>query len=110
MTRLARDDEQHYTRRDVAEAAGFDPHPDDLLPPAAHLMAAPGVDPLTAFTKMVRSLRFVGALTRCAHPHCRTSLTEESVTYCPHDLPFCELCVWEDGCDECGAFSEGWTE
>lgn len=105
----AMDREQHYDRRDLAEMAGFDPNPDDLLPPAQHLMPAPGVDALAAFAKQVRSLRFVGALTRCAHPHCRTSLTEETVTYCPHDRPFCELCVWEDGCDECGSFSEGWA-
>lgn len=94
--------EDHPSHRTLAEDAGFDPSPDDLLPPAAHLMPAPGVDPLTAFAAEVRTLRFVGALTRCAHPHCRTSLTEETVTYCPHGLPFCEACVWEDGCDECG--------
>lgn len=94
--------EDYPSRLTLAEMRGFDPNPDDIAPPAAHLMPAPGVDVLTAFAKQVRALRFVGALTRCAHPHCRTSLTEETVTYCPHDLPFCEACVWEDGCDECG--------
>lgn len=66
MTRLARDDEQHYTRRDVAEAAGFDPHPDDLLPPAAHLMAAPGVEPLSAFAACVEAARHVNTCQPCA--------------------------------------------
>ena len=37
----------------------------------------------------------------CAHPACRTSLNDETAAYCPHVLPFCEHCVWEDGCDEC---------
>lgn len=36
----------------------------------------------------------------CAHPHCRTSLDTNPVE-CPHGLPFCDHCVWEDGCDEC---------
>lgn len=36
----------------------------------------------------------------CAHPHCHTSLDEYAVE-CPHGLPFCEHCTWEDGCDEC---------
>ncbi len=84
-----------------AEERGHDPHPDDAQPPAAHLMPAPGVDVQAVFAQQVRALRFVGALTRCAHPHCNTSLTEETVTYCPHDRPFCELCTREDGCAEC---------
>jgi hypothetical protein len=37
---------------------------------------------------------------RCAHPHCRTSLDEHPVT-CPHGLPFCAHCTWEDGCGDC---------
>lgn len=41
------------------------------------------------------------ALTRrCAHPTCRTSL-DDYPTECPHRLPFCPSCVWEEGCDEC---------
>lgn len=36
----------------------------------------------------------------CAHPSCRTSLDECPIE-CPHGLPFCEHCTWEDGCDEC---------
>lgn len=37
---------------------------------------------------------------RCTNYHCRTTLDEHPVT-CPHALPFCEHCTWEDGCDEC---------
>jgi hypothetical protein len=37
---------------------------------------------------------------RCSHPHCRTSLDEYAVE-CPHGLPFCEHCTWEDGCESC---------
>ena len=40
-----------------AEERIYDPSPDDLLPPAAHLMPAPGVDPLTAFAAEVRAYR-----------------------------------------------------
>lgn len=100
--------EDYPSRSTLAEQQGYDPHPEDKLPPAAHLMPAEGVDPLTAFAAQVRQLRFVGALTRCAHPHCRNSLTEDTVTYCPHDLPFCELCVWEDSCEDCADGSSGW--
>lgn len=49
--------EQHYSRRDLAEMRGFAPHPDDLLPPAAHLMPAPGVDVWAAFTAEVEAMR-----------------------------------------------------
>lgn len=38
---------------------------------------------------------------RCAHGHCRTSLTEETAVFCPHGLPFCEHCTWEEACDDC---------
>lgn len=38
---------------------------------------------------------------RCAHGHCRTSLTEETAVFCPHLLPFCEHCTWEEACDRC---------
>lgn len=53
---------------------------------------------------MVRVIRH-GSIPRshartCAHPHCHTSLNEYAVE-CPHGLPFCEHCTWEDGCDEC---------
>lgn len=41
-------------------------------------------------------------MTRCAHPACRTSLDEYPVT-CPHNLPFCSVCVWEEVCPECAA-------
>lgn len=37
---------------------------------------------------------------RCTNYHCRTSLDEHPIE-CPHGLPFCEHCVWEEGCDEC---------
>lgn len=41
------------------------------------------------------------ALTRrCAHPACRTSLDEYAVE-CPHGMPFCEHCTWEDACEDC---------
>lgn len=51
------DREQHYDRRDLAEMRGFDPNPDDLLPPAQHLMPAPGVDAMTAFAAEVEAAR-----------------------------------------------------
>lgn len=38
---------------------------------------------------------------RCAHGHCRTSLTDETAVFCPHALPFCENCTWEEACDDC---------
>lgn len=37
---------------------------------------------------------------RCAHPFCRTSLDPHPVE-CPHGLPFCDSCTWEEACDEC---------
>lgn len=37
----------------------------------------------------------------CSHPTCRTSLDDESAVYCDHSMPFCHLCEWADGCDEC---------
>lgn len=45
------------SRRDRALMAGFDPHPDDMLPPAAHLMASEGVDLLAAFAAEVDAAR-----------------------------------------------------
>ncbi len=39
---------------------------------------------------------------RCSHPHCRTSL-DEYPTECPHSLPFCDACTWEEACSECAA-------
>ena len=41
----------------------------------------------------------------CRCTVCRTSLDEYPAT-CPHGLPYCDACVWEDGCEECGA---GWV-
>lgn len=38
---------------------------------------------------------------RCAHGHCRTSLADETAVFCPHLLPFCEHCTWEEACDRC---------
>lgn len=43
---------------------------------------------------------------RCSHPHCRTVVADDLVT-CPHSRPFCEACVWEEGCPECDA--ERWA-
>lgn len=40
-------------------------------------------------------------IARCSHPTCRTSLDDESVVYCGHDVKFCEYCDWGDGCDDC---------
>lgn len=94
--------EPHHSKLDDALDRGFDPHPDDLLPPAAHMNAPNGVNPLGWFIAETRALRIVGPLTRCAHPFCRTSVTEDDVSFCPHNLPFCEGCAWEDGCDDCG--------
>ena len=38
---------------------------------------------------------------RCAHGHCRTSLTDETAVYCGHGLAFCGNCTWEEACDQC---------
>lgn len=46
-----------WSRRDLALAAGFDPHPDDLTLPAAHLQAGEGVDVPAAFAEEVRRIR-----------------------------------------------------
>ena len=40
-------------------------------------------------------------ISHCSHPTCRTSLDDESVVYCGHDVKFCEHCDWADGCDDC---------
>lgn len=42
---------------------------------------------------------------RCAAPFCRTTLTDEDTIHCPHQLPFCEHCTWEDGCDDCDMYA-----
>lgn len=47
----------HSMRRDTADTAGYDPHPDDLLPPPAHLQYPAGVDVLTAFAAEVDTVR-----------------------------------------------------
>lgn len=39
-----------------------------------------------------------GGLRRCSI--CRTSIAEYPVE-CPHGLPFCEHCTWEEACAEC---------
>lgn len=89
-----------HSRLDDAHDRGFDPTPDDNLPPAQHLQAPAGVNPLAWFIRSTRALRYVGPLTRCAF--CRTSVTEDDVSFCPHNLPHCEACDWRDGCEECG--------
>lgn len=94
--------EPAWNKLDEAMRRGFDPTPDDLLPPPAHLEPPTGVNPLAWFIRETRALQIVGPLTRCAHPFCRTSVTEDDVSFCPHNLPFCEACCWEDGCDDCG--------
>lgn len=64
MTHTIRDEasaayhaEPQMSRRDRALMSSFDPHPDDVAEPAAHLMAAPGVDVLAAFTAEVEAMR-----------------------------------------------------
>lgn len=37
----------------------------------------------------------------CTRTDCRTSLADDTTVYCPHGLPFCEHCTWEEGCSEC---------
>lgn len=48
-----------------AEEAGYDPHVDDLLPPAAHLMPAPGVDVWAVFDAEVAAAREAAAWPIC---------------------------------------------
>lgn len=43
--------------REAAEDHGFNPTPDDLTPPAQHLLPGEGVDPLTAFAACVEAAR-----------------------------------------------------
>lgn len=48
------------SKLDRAISAGYDPHPDDLLPPAAHLAEPDGewsLDPLRAFAAEVEAVR-----------------------------------------------------
>ncbi len=45
------------SRLDDAIDRGFDPHPDDLLPPPAHLRYPAGVDVLAAFAADVEAAR-----------------------------------------------------
>lgn len=99
-------DMPQMTRRDIlAERA--DLHPDDNEPAPQWAIDRFGGD---GFTNEVRALRIIGRLTRCSHPTCRTSLTEDDATFCPHNLPFCQDCTWEDSCESCSDASGGWDE
>lgn len=95
-------DEHHTSKLDAAIDRGFDPG-ERPHPTPAHLSPPAGVNPLAWFINATRALRIVGPLTRCAHPHCRTSVTEDDVSFCPHNLPFCEACDWLNGCPECAS-------
>ena len=44
-------------RRDEAITAGFDPHRDDFLEPAAHLRPGEGVDVMTVWAAEVKAIR-----------------------------------------------------
>lgn len=102
----AASDMPQMTRRDLlAERA--DLHPDDKAPAPQWAIDRFSGD---GFTNEVRALRIVGRLTRCSHPHCHTSLTEDDATFCPHDRVFCQDCTWEDGCESCSESSGGWDE
>lgn len=48
-----------------ADERNHDGNPDDMLPPAAHLMPAPGVDPWAAFTAEVAAARQAAAWPIC---------------------------------------------
>lgn len=98
--------EGYPTRRTLADERGYNPEPSDMWPAPEHLKAPAGVEPLAWFAAELRTLRIVGPLTRCAHPHCRTSVTEDTVSFCPHNLPFCEACEHQDGCGECATSSD----
>jgi hypothetical protein len=50
-------DDYRTSRLDDALDRGFVPHPDDLLPPPAHLQVPPGVDILAAFAAEVDAVR-----------------------------------------------------
>lgn len=50
-------DDYRPSRLDDAISRGFDPSPEDLLPPPAHLVFPVGVDPLTAFAAEVEAAR-----------------------------------------------------
>lgn len=96
--------EPHTSRLDDAADRGFDPgerpHPTAEWIEGEFQLSLHD-DAFDWFTAGVRALRIIGPLTRCAHPHCHTSVTEDDVSFCPHNLPFCEACTWEDGCDDC---------
>lgn len=49
--------EPTWDKLDDAIDRGFDPHPDDMLPPAAHLVAGEGVDVLAVFAAEVEAAR-----------------------------------------------------
>lgn len=57
--------DNYPSARTLAEARGYDPNPDDILPPALILMAAPGVDVLTAFAAEVAAAREAAAWPIC---------------------------------------------
>jgi len=48
---------EQWSRLDAAHAAGYDPHPDDLRPPALHLQSPPGIDVLAVFAAEVEAVR-----------------------------------------------------
>ena len=95
------------SRIDRAISAGFDPGEDYDQPAPAHLRPPAGVNALAVFAAQADHAL---GITRCTHPHCRTSLTDDDTSRCPHNRAFCDMCVWEDGCDECANGITDWKE
>ena len=69
--------------RSDAELNGFDPHPDDLKPPAAHLLAGEGVDVLAAFDAEIKALRHLCAEDDICGERCSDCDERMCATYGP---------------------------
>lgn len=40
-------------------------------------------------------------ITRCGHPLCNTTVTDDDAVICPHRVVVCEWCVIEEVCEAC---------
>lgn len=100
-----------YDQRDLGEMRGFDPHPEDMLPPAAHLLPGEGVtDLLGALDAAVKAARHANACedcgTRCS-AYCDERLCSTNgpaVGARCGDHIVCESCVddgWDQDCRDC---------
>ena len=81
---------RHFVTRDTSD-----------YPSAAETVGQTVEDTGLSLADIADQIRHTLRRLRCAHPHCRTSLTEETAVFCRHRLAFCEACVFEEGCESC---------